>query len=139
MLAESLLTRLQGVRKTGRDSWVAKCPAHEDRSPSLAIRDVGDRVLIHCHAGCGAAEVVTALGLDMADLFERGADKYEGRQRRTPLDARAMLAVLARDVVLAYTAASRLARGERLSERDCSALLAAAGRIRHAAAMAGAL
>lgn len=41
---------------------MAKCPAHDDRSPSLSIRD-GDRdkVLVKCHAGCAQSDVIDAL------------------------------------------------------------------------------
>jgi hypothetical protein len=49
---------------------MAACPAHEDRTPSLSIRELPDgRVLIHCHAGCGAADVLTAVGLAFSDLY----------------------------------------------------------------------
>lgn len=57
------LARLDGVRETARGSWVARCPAHEDRKPSLAIRELNDgTVLVHCFAGCdvGAASGWTA-------------------------------------------------------------------------------
>jgi hypothetical protein len=40
---------------------VARCPAHEDRSPSLSIRDGASTVLVHCHAGCTQDDVITAL------------------------------------------------------------------------------
>src|SRR5437660_11651863 len=40
---------------------MASCPAHDDKSPSLAIRDLGGRLLVHCHAGCDQALVVDAL------------------------------------------------------------------------------
>lgn len=50
MTAEELARALEG-RRAG-DQWVARCPAHEDRSPSLALRDSGDRVLLRCYAGC---------------------------------------------------------------------------------------
>ncbi len=40
---------------------MARCPAHDDRNPSLAIRDHDGRVLVHCHAGCAQADVVNAL------------------------------------------------------------------------------
>lgn len=50
----------------------ALCPAHDDRDPSLSIGTGSDgRVLLHCHAGCSTAEVVRALGLTMADLYDR--------------------------------------------------------------------
>jgi putative DNA primase/helicase len=50
-----------GGRKSGR-GWSACCPAHDDSTPSLSIQDADDgRVLVHCHAGCEQAEVITAL------------------------------------------------------------------------------
>ena len=64
-----VLTRLERVRRSG-DGWVARCPAHEDRSPSLSVREGGDgRVLVYCHAGCCTEDVVAAIGLSMRDLF----------------------------------------------------------------------
>ncbi len=69
MIADALLSRLDGVRPTGQDQWVARCPAHEDRDPSLSIAEKDDRVLIHCHAGCYVSEVVDAVGLKITDLF----------------------------------------------------------------------
>jgi hypothetical protein len=68
-IADRLLNRLEGVKSTGPDQWVALCPAHEDQSPSLSIRDAGDRLLLRCFAGCSTEAVVAALGLQMADLF----------------------------------------------------------------------
>jgi hypothetical protein len=37
-----LLDRLQGVKRTGPSRWIARCPAHEDRRPSLAVRELDD-------------------------------------------------------------------------------------------------
>ena len=66
---ETLLSRLQKV-KGRRDSWTACCPAHEDRSPSLSIREADDgRILIHCFANCSVQDIVGAVGLDISDLF----------------------------------------------------------------------
>jgi putative DNA primase/helicase len=59
LTAESIAHQLSG-RKAG-DSWLAKCPAHEDRNPSLAIRQAGDKVLVCCHAGCRNGDVIAAL------------------------------------------------------------------------------
>jgi KaiC/GvpD/RAD55 family RecA-like ATPase len=56
-----------GCRGSGH-SW--QCPAHEDKSPSLSVTEGDDgRVLLNCHAGCPAENVVAALGLTMSDLF----------------------------------------------------------------------
>lgn len=66
---DTLLSRLDGVRKSGR-GYMARCPAHEDRSPSLAITPCDDgRILIHCFAGCEAGDVLTAVGMELGDLF----------------------------------------------------------------------
>lgn len=60
MKAETIATALSG-RKAG-GGWMARCPAHEDREPSLSIRDGDDsKVLVRCHAGCDQARVITVL------------------------------------------------------------------------------
>jgi len=71
MSATVLLDRLDGVKQTGSGRWVARCPAHEDRSPSLSIREVEDRVLLHDFGGCETSAVLAALGLSLSDLFDK--------------------------------------------------------------------
>src|SRR5262245_5451573 len=66
---DRLLSHLSGVRNTGTDRWIAQCPAHQDRSPSLSIRALPDKVLIRCFAGCTAADIMAAVGLTVSDLF----------------------------------------------------------------------
>ena len=57
---DAVLSRLQGVRAEGQ-AWVALCPAHEDRKPSLRVAEGDDgRVLVKCRAGCDFAAVVAA-------------------------------------------------------------------------------
>lgn len=70
MSAAVLLDRLQKVRSQGPNRWMACCPAHDDKNPSLAIKQEPDgRVLIHCFAGCGAVDVLAAIGLQMTDIM----------------------------------------------------------------------
>ncbi len=64
-----ILANLDKVKSTGKHKWAACCPAHADRSPSLAIKEVDDRILIHCFGGCLAVEVMGAMGMTMSDLF----------------------------------------------------------------------
>jgi hypothetical protein len=72
MSIDTLLSRLEGAKSVGHGKWIAKCPAHDDRSPSLAVREIEEgRILVHCFAGCGAADVVAAIGLALSDLFEK--------------------------------------------------------------------
>ncbi len=67
---DKILPHLTRVKRTAPGKWIACCPAHEDRSPSLAVRELDDgRVLLHCFAGCSVEEIVGAVGLGMEDLF----------------------------------------------------------------------
>jgi putative DNA primase/helicase len=60
MKAETIAKALGG-RKAG-GTWMARCPAHDDREPSLSIRDADHgKVLVRCHAGCDQGRVITAL------------------------------------------------------------------------------
>lgn len=59
MNAETL-ARALGGRRVGA-AWMARCPAHADRTPSLSIRDADGKVLVYCHAQCDQARVIAAL------------------------------------------------------------------------------
>ena len=60
MNAEIIAKALRGCRAGA--GWVAHCPAHDDRKPSLSIRDTKSGiVLVWCHAGCEQARVIEAL------------------------------------------------------------------------------
>jgi hypothetical protein len=67
---ERVLPRLPGLKQTGPQTWMAKCPAHEDRTPSLSVRLAGDRVLLYCFAGCEVGDITAAIGLELRDLFD---------------------------------------------------------------------
>jgi len=77
---ECLLRHLDAVRESTPGSCMARCPAHEDRTPSLHIRECGDgTVLIHCFAGCPPAAVLEAVGLGLPDLFPPEVRRVQGR------------------------------------------------------------
>jgi hypothetical protein len=66
MTAEQIADFLKAQR-AGAGRWIAKCPAHPDRSPSLSIREGRDgRVLLRCFAGCKTEEVLKKLSLTWA-------------------------------------------------------------------------
>ena len=96
MSIETLIDRLDGVKETGHGKFVSKCPAHDDRSPSLAVRECDDgRVLIHCFAGCEVESVLTAVGLTFSDLYpERPGSDHSFKPIRQRFDARQILATL---------------------------------------------
>ena len=67
-----VLSRLRRVRSARRRSFMAECPAHPDRVPSLSITEGRDgRVLLNCFAGCDTSAVLAAIGLSFSDLFVR--------------------------------------------------------------------
>ncbi|MBA5706799.1 virulence-associated protein E [Pseudomonas fulva] len=67
---DKLLNRLDKVKSAGADKWKACCPAHDDKKPSLAISETSDGVLLlKCWAGCTTKEIVSAIGLELRDLF----------------------------------------------------------------------
>ena len=69
MTTPEFLGQLESVRPRGTAQWSARCPAHRDRTPSLSIRETGARILLHCFSSCTPEEIVSALGLEMRDLF----------------------------------------------------------------------
>lgn len=113
MTVDVLLSKLEGVRRTGADRWTARCPGHEDKRASLSIRALDDgRTLLHCFAGCGVEEVLAAVGLDFDALFpERALDHRVPRERR-PYSLRDLAAALSHElhvalIVLADAGAGR--------------------------------
>jgi hypothetical protein len=69
MKIDDLLDRLERVRPKSGGGWTARCPAHEDKEPSLSIDQRNDAILLHCFAGCSVDTITQRLGLDLADLF----------------------------------------------------------------------
>ena len=58
---EQIAQALGGARRTSESSWTAKCPAHDDRKPSLSLTCSNGKILWRCHAGCDQAAVTAAL------------------------------------------------------------------------------
>lgn len=67
----------------GRDlQFTARCPAHDDNSPSLSITGTPTgNVLVYCHAGCNTTNIVEALGLTFTDLFAPDPDRKPATER----------------------------------------------------------
>ncbi len=132
---DRLLDRLDSVRPAGK-GWVARCPAHKDNSPSLAL-DVGsdgETVLLHCFAGCSAIQVVSALGYTLADLFpSRPSGILTGGNVRSRIatEARwkAAAATVMKEATIIQVAAADLMRGANLGDDDRARLALAAARI----------
>ena len=130
MSADVMLSRLPKVRARGAGQWSAQCPAHDDKGPSLSIRETSDgRVLVHCFAGCGVDEVVAAVGLDLSDLFPPRESHGAPLQRRSLLSAAQALELLQDEAQLVALCGSNIAHGVELTDDDRDRCLTAAGRI----------
>ena len=82
MSAQDVVDRLEFCRPAGDGKWIARCPAHDDSAPSLSVKDAGNgKTLIHCFAGCGAVEVIEALGLDIGSLFPPTDKNYPAERK----------------------------------------------------------
>ncbi len=71
MQVDDVLTRLEKVKHQS-GYWTARCPSHADKHPSLSVKDTGEAILLHCHAGCAFPDICTALDVDPKDLFASG-------------------------------------------------------------------
>lgn len=72
-LVDMLATRGFKTRSVGGDKWKCECPVHEDRDPSLSIRQLGELVGVRCFAGCDRLDVLRAIDpqLRLRDLGTR--------------------------------------------------------------------
>lgn len=69
MTADSFLALLESVRSRGPGKWSARCPAHDDKNPSLSVREGYKGLLLRCWSGCDLEGILSALGLTLRDLF----------------------------------------------------------------------
>ena len=132
---ETLLSLCRNVRRTGNGRWLCSCPAHEDRHPSMNVREVEDgKVLVICRSGCSTQSILDALGLEWEALFpDKPAFALERELRKFP--ASDVLTALADEAMLVAVAASNLAQGVELTAEDRQRLITAANRFYNAVEM----
>lgn len=120
MKVDRLLSSLRKVKQTGQGEWVACCSAHDDRSPSLSIKETSDgMVLIHCFAGCSPLEVLNAVGMTFEDVMpERVGDPIKGF-KKLPWNPRTILDAMTSNAQLAASLTAKSAFEElSLKEKD---------------------
>lgn len=135
--ARALLSRLDKVKRTGAGRYQARCPAHDDRGPSLSIRELDDgRVLVHCFAGCDVYSVLASVGLEIGALFPEREIKH-GRSERRPFPAVDVLRCITFEALVVAIAGECLLSGEPFTEGDQVRLALAVSRIQAALNAAG--
>lgn len=109
-----VLARLDKVKAAGAGKWKACCPAHDDRDPSLSIREADDgKVLLHCWAGCDTESITAAIGLTICDLFPVVHGNSRGPVRRGPSKAAQQF-----EATVISIAVEQMRQGKSLSAAD---------------------
>ena len=131
--AAKLLSRLDKVKETGRGQWLARCPAHDDGSPSLSVRETDDgTVLLHCFAQCPAGDVLAAVGMELGELFPRRyASPPKSRFERS-FNPRDVLAAINHEAHVCMMIASDICQQKTVDDATFKRLALAANRIAHA-------
>ncbi len=77
--------------KQSKDGKSWTCPAHEDHNPSLSVKQGDKGALLCCRANCKTQDVVDALEIPMAELFDnptgserKRSTKPNGSANRVP-------------------------------------------------------
>ncbi|MFT8176820.1 CHC2 zinc finger domain-containing protein [Mycobacteroides chelonae] len=78
MVREALERTTGAVKARGEHAFMARCPLHQDNTPSLSVRwkparsgDAGGAVFLHCFSCNASADFITdALALKVSDLFD---------------------------------------------------------------------
>jgi hypothetical protein len=134
--AAELLGMLEGVRKSG-EGWMARCPAHEDRTASLSVGEGSDgRVLLRCFAECDVFAICDSLGIEPRDLFPPRIDTYGAPARPPRVNGHDLLRALAFEATVVRVAATTLANGYGLSAADYRRLELAESRLADAVGVA---
>jgi hypothetical protein len=124
MKADAFLSRCEKVRATGNGTWIACCPSHEDKNPSMTVRELDDqRVLVHCFAGCSVEEILGAVGLEFDALFPDDQPKsdYTPAMRR-PFPAADVLAALSNELGIIAIIAGDMESKREVSDADIARL-----------------
>jgi DNA primase len=111
MTADTLLARLDKVKTSGHGKWLACCPAHPDKRPSLHIKECDDgRVLVHCFTGCSVGDILAAVGLEFSDLFPEKLDLPDHHKpaERQSFPAKDVLKSLVQEAAIVAVAAGML-------------------------------
>lgn len=121
------------MKRTGKETWLACCPGHEDKTPSMTVRELADgRVLVHCFGGCDVEQILSGAGLTFDALFpeKQKADSLPPVRRPFPA-ADVLEAVEGEAFYVAFMALS-MSNGYQLEPRDKEILMRAYERVMEA-------
>lgn len=138
MSADILLSKLEKVKRNGQGRWMACCPAHEDRSASLSIRELDDgRTLLHCFALCSVEDVLGAVGLTFDSLYpEKQTDQHFVKGEGRPFIPSDAFELARTEIGIVAILACDLHKNKEVSESDYQRIFVAIGRLNDIARVA---
>ena len=134
-MIDNILNRLTKVK--GRNgAYTACCPAHTDKSPSLAIRELDDgRILMKCFADCSVQDIMGSIGMEIGDLFpDTNKDLPPVKRKYYATD---LLRVIEFEAWVVSVAAYSMSTGKQLSDIDRDRMKVAQARIMEAVKYVG--
>lgn len=132
MSIETLLSKLEKVRPLGHGKWMASCPCHADKTPSLSIKDDAGTILLHCFSQqCAPYEICSTIGIEITDLFPPSDnwDASQSRSKRVYYDAQQALQALAVETLVVHIISNDMMRDGSISPDEHERLVAATIRI----------
>jgi hypothetical protein len=117
--------------RSGKDEYQCLCPAHNDKTASLSIKNLPDeRILIHCFAGCAANDILGAVGLSFDDIVPKRLGDFKPVSK--PFNPYAVLKAISNETLLVALAGLEVANGKTLPQEDKDRLMIAVNRLREA-------
>jgi len=133
VIADRILPLLDKVKRKGDNSWLACCPAHNDKNPSLVITEKDERVLLHCFSHqCNVSDIVHAVGRELSDLFPEQTSKGSKPIKKKRFPAEAILESLADEFAITEIGLAVLANGGTLNEKAQARMKEASNRFTEA-------
>lgn len=124
-----LLSRLERVKQTGQGRYIARCPSHDDKGPSLVVTLADDKILLHCFAGCEVSSILDAVGMELHELFP---ERPLTNRKQSRFNAYDVLKCLEREAVIILLAAGDCVATRSLSTDSLERVIAAHDRIKDA-------
>ena len=125
-----ILDRLDRPKQTRPGQWMAGCPCCQSkRGRPISIRETDDgRVLLNAFCGCKTDDLLAALDLTLADLFERPVANH-APPSSSRISARDLLQLLDEEILVAAIIAADFRNKRAIDETNWKRLAQAAHRI----------
>lgn len=133
----NLLNKLQKVKSSGRESWMACCPAHDDKNPSMKIDIKNDKILIKCWSGCSVEDILGAVGMEFSDIMPDKPLYHRSSGTAPMLSSADALRIVKYEAAIIMMYGQDLRAGKTPNDEDHSRFVEAVQRVGNAMEAAG--